>query len=491
MKLPTGTHPKATSSTPPSSAGLVQHFVCSMVGAFNVACGMLERLRARRRPETSMEHPLCLVSSPGFAVLDSGCGKSIIGKDTLEKFRVLWSQAGVPQPQEKQETNVFRFGNGAQETSNTMIEMPVNIAGKDGIVRAAVIQGDAPLLLSRPALKVLNAQMNFARDELVLFDQKTVIPMKTNEAGQYIVPVASFAKTGIPAEEPQVVALADPDPELLRSHAESPTPQDAPDSEGAVADDTRELSEDGTRVCRIHKVPRQELFTPSKEGCPVPICQLGPKRITKYSGDAQQPMARHVDEWTDKTCAHRTADPDPELLRSHAESPTPQDAPDSEGAVADDTRELSEDGTRVCRIHRVPRQELFTPSKEGCPVPICQLGPKRITKYSGDAQQPMARHVDEWTDKTCAHRTLSEKAWTGVTTFEVLPPPPSPCPEEALLHEWSAKQMRNVRSCARAAAQVQKPSNSPPHTMSLRCFLHLGFVRWVLLRVSAVCLQTY
>ena len=49
-----------------------EHFVCTAV------C---------ETTATSMpEHGVCLISSPGFAVLDSGCGKTIIGEETLADF---------------------------------------------------------------------------------------------------------------------------------------------------------------------------------------------------------------------------------------------------------------------------------------------------------------------------------------------------------------------------------------------------------------------
>ena len=214
-KLPLGSSSTASSSTPaPSSASLVQHFVCSMVAVFNVACGMLDRLRARRQAQSAPEHPMCLISSPGYAVLDSGCGRSIVGVDTLAKFREIWDNAKIPQPSEKFETNVFRFGNGAQEVSNKVVDMPVNIAGKTGVVKAAIIQGDAPLLLSRPALKTLDAKMDFAKDTLQLFGHGVEIDMLTNEAGQYMVPVASF-EVKMQQTRPQAIAMADSDPEPL------------------------------------------------------------------------------------------------------------------------------------------------------------------------------------------------------------------------------------------------------------------------------------
>eukprot|EP00435_Cladocopium_sp_Y103_P043845 s603_g12.t1 len=55
---------------------------------------------------TAMDEIL-LVSSPGFGVLDSGCGKTIIGENTLELFMKKWQQLGLPAPTERSVTNQF------------------------------------------------------------------------------------------------------------------------------------------------------------------------------------------------------------------------------------------------------------------------------------------------------------------------------------------------------------------------------------------------
>ena len=120
----------------------------------------------------SMEQPafeIFLVSSPGFAVLDSGCGKTIIGDCTLKQFQRLWQDDGRYSPKFKSETNVFKFGNGDRETTTLTVIMPVGLAGRFGTVQAAVVQGDAPLLLSRPPLKRLGATIDFHADRLQLF----------------------------------------------------------------------------------------------------------------------------------------------------------------------------------------------------------------------------------------------------------------------------------------------------------------------------------
>ena len=167
---------------------------------------MLEQLRAR----SSLERPasieeVMLVSSPGYGVLDSGCGKTIIGEETLSKFRELWVSAGVKHPQIKREVSHFRYGNGHVETSNTVVELPLGLAGKKGILQAAVVKGAAPLLVSRPALKRLGASIDFAQDQLSLFKGRSQVPLKVNAAGQYIVDVMQFGSSD-PAEDPKPVS---------------------------------------------------------------------------------------------------------------------------------------------------------------------------------------------------------------------------------------------------------------------------------------------
>ena len=92
----------------------------------------------------------------------------------------------------KDEVNVFKFGNGERETSTQVVIMPIGLGGKFGTVQAAIVAGDAPLLLSRSALKKLGASIDFANDRLSLFDGKTQVQLKSNAAGQHVLDVLNF-----------------------------------------------------------------------------------------------------------------------------------------------------------------------------------------------------------------------------------------------------------------------------------------------------------
>ena len=184
----------------------------SFVASVGVFQTLLQQLQHRRSQAAlnSEQHlepvstEVLLVSSPGYAVLDSGCGKTIIGERTLEQFQKIWTQDGRFGPEFKTETNVFKFGNGDRETSQKVAIMPIGLAGRFGNVQAAVVKGDAPLLLSRPALKRLGATLDFENDRVKLFSGAVELELKSNAAGQYVLGVLDFPK---PDASPEVAMV--------------------------------------------------------------------------------------------------------------------------------------------------------------------------------------------------------------------------------------------------------------------------------------------
>ena len=83
---------------------------------------------------------------------------------------------------EHPEKNRFRFGNGQEELSEKVARIPVAIQGKVGIIDAAVIAGQAPLLLGRPTMEKLNVCLNFERQTMKLPQPAIETAMITNDA---------------------------------------------------------------------------------------------------------------------------------------------------------------------------------------------------------------------------------------------------------------------------------------------------------------------
>eukprot|EP00435_Cladocopium_sp_Y103_P043787 s1055_g12.t1 len=196
MPKGTGKGGKGSTSTPSSGAAMVVNdesevvqndFTPDFVASVFTYPSMLEQLRQRLgvASEAQAISEVALVSCPGFGVLDSGCGRTIIGAQTLSEFEKLWKQRDIPLPLSESETHQFKYGNGEMETSHRVVAMPVTLAGRKGVIRASVVKGDAPLLVSRSALKKLGASLDFGKDCLHVFGH--ALPLKVNQAGQYVV----------------------------------------------------------------------------------------------------------------------------------------------------------------------------------------------------------------------------------------------------------------------------------------------------------------
>ena len=130
-----------------------------------------------------------LVSSAGFGVLDSGCGRTIIGRRTLNEFERMWKKRSFPTVPVMEEVHHFRFGNGQTEVSTQSVLMPVVIAGRKGTIKAAIVKGSAPLLISRSAMRALKTCLDFVTDHVTLFAERIRVPVQVNEAGQYVLNV--------------------------------------------------------------------------------------------------------------------------------------------------------------------------------------------------------------------------------------------------------------------------------------------------------------
>eukprot|EP00435_Cladocopium_sp_Y103_P018812 s3028_g4.t1 len=233
-KGPTTTPSKSSMSTS-SGAALVQdeqlHFIASVDDLT-----LLEKLRQRLAvapechgtlpPDTNTE--VLLVSSPGYGVLDSGCGKTIIGEQTLERFRELLVACGMTLPEFEEEINHFRYGNGQSEVSDKTVKLPVQLGGRKGALRAAIVKGKAPLLISRSALQTLRASLDFKDNVLTLFDDRVQVPLQVNEAGQYVVRLLPEIQPHDAPAEAEVLATS---PAVSSSSMPS---QDSPETKNLV-----------------------------------------------------------------------------------------------------------------------------------------------------------------------------------------------------------------------------------------------------------------
>ena len=84
-----------------SGAAAFEHFVAAVSchdgrSSLSLRDEVCERLWEKGH---QVVHEQFLVSSAGYGILDSGCGRSIIGQDTFDEFKGLWKSRGTICPE--------------------------------------------------------------------------------------------------------------------------------------------------------------------------------------------------------------------------------------------------------------------------------------------------------------------------------------------------------------------------------------------------------
>ena len=180
-----------------------------------------------------------LISSPGWGVIDTGCGRTLIGSQTLDELNQELVSLGKSTAQEYSAINRFRSGNGQEETSVKAVRIPVAISGTQGVIDAAVISGQAPLLLGRPTLEKLQARLDFSSASMKMLSPEITTNMARNEAGQLLVNILDFKKKTCPSSPQQPSA-------------------DATDQEPWVGTASRESEHEPKHVSTRKKIALQE-----------------------------------------------------------------------------------------------------------------------------------------------------------------------------------------------------------------------------------------
>ena len=178
----------------------------SSSGAF--ACiTMTEKIEENRRTAAS---EVFLTTALGVCIVDSGCGKSVIGRRTLSRYlsALLEGQGSAKYRDDK---HLFRFGNDTTEASKQSVQLPVGIGGRRGSLQVSVLDGkakEAPLLISKPALRTLGAVLDFENSALQFKRIGTDVKLKESPTGHYLLDLfqfpALFVSDGIEKGEKEI-----------------------------------------------------------------------------------------------------------------------------------------------------------------------------------------------------------------------------------------------------------------------------------------------
>eukprot|EP00435_Cladocopium_sp_Y103_P072195 s58_g39.t1 len=109
-----------------------------------------------------------LVHDAGYGIVDTGCGRGLVGALTLERHAALLKAKGYDVTELPPKVHTFRYGNGSSDQTGRRVELPVFVGGKELRLRLHVVPGNVPLLLSKRLLKSLGAMIDLNANKLVM-----------------------------------------------------------------------------------------------------------------------------------------------------------------------------------------------------------------------------------------------------------------------------------------------------------------------------------
>ena len=121
----------------------------------------------------------------GAAILDSGCSKTVCGKEWYDCFIETLSDGVKNKVTPVQSDSIFRFGNGVELRSLFKVNLPCCLAGKKIEVSTDVIDSSIPLLLSKRSMKKAGSVLDFTKDTVTIFDKQ--VKLQCTSSGHYFV----------------------------------------------------------------------------------------------------------------------------------------------------------------------------------------------------------------------------------------------------------------------------------------------------------------
>ena len=141
--------------------------------------------------------PVLLTQVIGQGIVDSGCGRIVVGEDTLRQHEELLQDRGLSVRREGSQAS-FTFGNDSRTQSVCKATVPVGIAGRHGTLSTHVIPGTAPFLISKGVLKALRPNWDIGEKSSVLRSRALDMDIPLTEGsgtGHYLLDLMDFPDT--------------------------------------------------------------------------------------------------------------------------------------------------------------------------------------------------------------------------------------------------------------------------------------------------------
>ncbi|CAE8614174.1 unnamed protein product, partial [Polarella glacialis] len=132
-----------------------------------------------------------LPTTPGFGVTDSGCGYTMVGRETFLEYEKHLGSAHNLAVDKSPSTKTFKFGNDAVLPALYEARIPIcirDITGNhyiQGFFKAALVEGAAPLLISKAFMKVTQANLDAAGNKMFLAKISLAVRLFESQVGSH------------------------------------------------------------------------------------------------------------------------------------------------------------------------------------------------------------------------------------------------------------------------------------------------------------------
>eukprot|EP00435_Cladocopium_sp_Y103_P031408 s420_g7.t4 len=145
--------------------------------------------------QTFQVSTFCGVSTHGaFGLVDTAAQSGLIGTDALSKLEAVLHGFGLKINRTDRKAQARGVGGEAKVTE--VVEIPLGIAGVNGILEATVVTEDVPLLIPVKLLRELHAVIDFSLEKVSFRKHGTETSMSVLPSGHAAVSIVDFSPGG-------------------------------------------------------------------------------------------------------------------------------------------------------------------------------------------------------------------------------------------------------------------------------------------------------
>eukprot|EP00913_Durusdinium_trenchii_P028931 g27126.t1 len=137
---------------------------------------------------------VALVHAAGHGVVDTRCGRGLVGEKTLQRHEKVLNEHGYEIKEMLHQPHKFRYGNSAVDVSHRTVQIPVFLAGVQLWLRVHVVPGGAPLLISKRFMKCLGAIIDMRQGQVTFTRAHLAVPLLEQRDGSYQINLLDFQK---------------------------------------------------------------------------------------------------------------------------------------------------------------------------------------------------------------------------------------------------------------------------------------------------------